>query len=233
MRKWNFNQFFSFNNSFTQTSCLSSKMHSYPLGNVWEGNVCNSIIHDSKPSRKQHFKNALLTVLLLSWMTWVFAQATKTGKETLKKEPPIHIVANDSVDIAGFRVSQDEAKIYEGFLKDREIFASEEQMIDNYKKRIARLRERKLLAQQLAEAKREEAWLDQDNEAIKNRIAVKKEDNEAIKNEEKKIDLEKVEIERKYEELKQQLFQAREKKLGRPLTNKEKEEILDNIHKKQ
>ena len=208
-------------------------MHSYPLGNVWEGNVCNSIIHDSKPSRKQHFKNALLTVLLLSWMTWVFAQATKTGKETLKKEPPIHIVANDSVDIAGFRVSQDEAKIYEGFLKDREIFASEEQMIDNYKKRIARLRERKLLAQQLAEAKREEAWLDQDNEAIKNRIAVKKEDNEAIKNEEKKIDLEKVEIERKYEQLKKQLFQAREKKLGRALTNTEKEEILKSALKKQ
>ena len=43
-------------------------------------------------------------------------------------------------------------------------------MIDNYKKRITRLRERKLLAQQLAEAK--------------NRIAVKKEDNEATKNEE-------------------------------------------------
>ena len=100
-------------------------------------------------------------------------------------------------------------------MKDREIFASEEQMIDNYKKRIARLRERKLLAQQLAETK--------------NWIAVKKEDNEAIKNEEKKIDLEKVEIERKYEQLKQQLFQAREKKLGRALTEKEKEEILKNI----
>ena len=79
--------------------------------------------------------------------------------------------------------------------------------------------ESKLLAQQLAEAKREEAWLDQDNEATKNRIAVKKEDNEATKNEEawldqdneatkneeKKIDLEKAEIERKYEELKQAL----------------------------
>ena len=71
--------------------------------------------------------------------------------------------------------------------------------------------------------------MDQDNEATKNRIEVKKEDNEATKNEEKKIDLEKAEIERKYEELKQQLFQAREKKLGRALTEKEKEEILKNI----
>ena len=134
MRKWNFNQFFSFNNSFTQTSCLSSKMHSYPLGNVWEGNACNSIIHASKPSLKQHVKNAILTVLLLSWMTWVFAQATKTGKETLKKEPPIHIVANDSVDIAGFRVSLEEAKIIRieeetlkelGFTKISEIYRNE------------------------------------------------------------------------------------------------------------
>ena len=190
-------------------------MHSYPLGNVWAENAPDRVVRDAKSQLKQRVKNAILTVLLLSWMTWVFAQATKTGKETLKKEPPIHIVANDSVDIAGFRVSLDEAKIYEEFLKDREIFASEEQMIDNYKKRIARLRERKLLAQQLAETK--------------NRIAVKKEDNEAIKNEEKKIDLEKVEIERKYEQLKQQLFQAREKKLGRALTEKEKEEILKNI----
>ena len=107
--------------------------------------------------------------------------------------------------------------------------------------------ESRLLAQQLAEAKREEtwldhdneatkneeAWLDQDNEATKNEEAWLDQDNEATKKEEKKIDLEKAEIERKYEELKQQLFQAREKKLGRPLTNKEKEEILDNIHKKQ
>ena len=175
------------------------------LGNIRAENASDRVVRDAKSPLKQRVKNAILTVLLLSWMTWVFAQATKTGKETLKKEPPIHIVANDSVDIGGFRVSSDEAKIYEGFLKDREIFASEEQMIDNYKKRIARLRERKLLAQQLAETK--------------NRITVKKE--------------EKVEIERKYEQLKQQLFQAREKKLDRPLTNTEKEEILKSALKKQ
>ena len=89
--------------------------------------------------------------------------------------------------------------------------------------------ESRLLAQQLAEAKREETWLDHDNEATKNEEAWLDQDNEATKKEEKKIDLEKAEIERKYEELKQQLFQAREKKLGRALTEKEKEEILKNI----
>ena len=68
------------------------------------------------------------------------------------------------------RVSQEEAKIYEGFLANRGQYETEEQMTTNYKKRIAKFRERKLLAQQLAEAK--------------NRIAVKKEDNEATKNEE-------------------------------------------------
>ena len=61
--------------------------------------------------------------------------------------------------------------------------------------------------------------IDQEKDAIKERIAVKKE--------------EKAEIERKYEELKQQLFQAREKKLGRALTDKEKSEILINVHKTQ
>ena len=35
------------------------------------------------------------------------------------------------------------------------------------------------------------------------------------------------------EQLKQQLLQAREKKLGRPLTNTEKEEVLKNAVKKQ
>ena len=38
-----------------------------------------------------------------------------------------------------------------------------------------------------------------------------------------------VEKDKTIEQLKQQLFQAREKKLGRALTEKEKEEILKNI----
>ena len=37
------------------------------------------------------------------------------------------------------------------------------------------------------------------------------------------------EFDKTIEQLKQQLFQAREKKLGRALTEKEKEEILKNI----
>ena len=199
MGKWSNNKFFSNNKFYTQVLCLSSKLQG-----------C--------------FRRIIIAVFLFTSMSGLVGQDKNCEKkviqnDTLPSTLANDTLANDSVDIAGFRVSLEEAKIYEGFLKDKETFASEEQMIDNYKKRITRLRERKLLAQQLAEAKREEAWLDQDNEATKN--------------EEKKIDLEKAEIERKYEELKQQLFQAREKKLGRPLTNKEKEEILDNTHKKQ
>ena len=38
-------------------------------------------------------------------------------------------LANDSVDIAGFRVSQDEAKIYKDFEEARKYYDSDEELI--------------------------------------------------------------------------------------------------------
>ena len=252
------------------------------LGNVWEGNACNSIIHDSKSSRKQHFKNALLTVLLLSWMTWVFAQATKTGKEIVKKQPATHVVTNDSIDIHGFRVSADEAKVYKEFLADREQYASDEEMMAQYTKTIGKVRRRRDIKEKLVAAEKNEKEIDQvivaqageekeidqvivaggDRIESKKQVIVAQAEEEkeidqvivaqageekeidqvivAQAGEEKEIDQDNKELKEDKKELieenkqlKQQLFKAREKKLGRALTEKEKEEILKNIHSRQ
>ena len=165
-----------------------------------------------------HIRKAVFTTLFLSGMSAIFGQDKISEKNTLQKNTTTTL-PTDSVDIAGFRVSQDEAKIYENFLSDRAQYGSEQQMTSNYKKRITMNRRKKQLEEELAAAKREEARLDQAIVEADSRIEGKKQEI--------------VEKDKTIEQLKQQLLQAREKKLGRPLTNTEKEEVLKNALKKQ
>ena len=97
-------------------------------------------------------------------------------------------------------------------MADREQYASDEEMMAQYTKTIGKVRRRRDIKEKLAAAEKNEKEIDQDNKELK-------EDKKELIEENK--------------QLKQQLFKAREKKLGRALTEKEKEEILKNIHSRQ
>ena len=141
-------------------------------------------------------------------MSGLFGQDKVSEKNTLQKDSSPTLV-NDSVDINGFRVSADEAKVYKEFLADREKYVSDEEMMVQYTKRVGIVRRRRDIQEKLAAAEREEKEIDQDN---------------------KELEEDKKELIEENKQLKQQLFKAREKKIGRALTEKEKEEILKNIH---
>ncbi len=189
-----------------------------------------------------HIRKAVFTTLFLSGMSAIFGQDKISEKNTLQKNTTTTL-PTDSVDIAGFRVSQDEAKIYENFLSDRAQYGSEQQMTSNYKKRITMNRRKKQLEEELAAAKREEARLDQAIVEADSRIESKKQaiveadsriesKKQVIVEAESRIEGKKqviVEKDKTIKQLKQQLFQAREKKLGRALTEKEKQQIVQNI----
>ena len=100
-------------------------------------------------------------------------------------------------------------------MADREQYASDEEMMVQYTKRVGMVRRRRDIQEKLAAAEK--------------RIESKKQVIVAQAGEEKEIDQDNKELKEENKQLKQQLFKAREKKLGRALTEKEKEEILKNI----
>ena len=107
-------------------------------------------------------------------------------------------------------------------MADREQYASDEEMMAQYTKTIGKVRRRRDIKEKLAAAEKNEQEIDQVIVAGGDRIESKKQDNKELKEDKKEL------IEEN-KQLKQQLFKAREKKLGRALTEKEKEEILKNI----
>ena len=200
-----------------------------------------------------HIRKAVFTTLFLSGMSAIFGQDKISEKNTLQKNTTTTI-PNDSVDIGGFRVSSDEAKIYEGFLANRGQYETEEIMINQYIKKIGKDRRRRDLMQKLDDAERANAQKkeviatedktntqkkeviateDKTNTQKKEVIATKRKEGEEFDQVIATVEKANAEKIKTIEQLKQQLLQAREKKLGRPLTNTEKEEVLKNALKKQ
>ena len=103
-----------------------------------------------------HIRKAVFTTLFLSGMSAIFGQDKISEKNTLQKNTTTTL-PNDSVDIGGFRVSSDEAKIYEGFLANRGQYETEEIMINQYIKKIGKDRRRRDLMQKLDDAERANA----------------------------------------------------------------------------
>ena len=162
-------------------------------------------------------------------MSGLFGQDKVSEKNTLQKDSS-PTLANDSVDINGFRVSADEAKVYKEFLADREKYVSDEEMMVQYTKRVGMVRRRRDIQEKLAAA---EKRIESKKQVIVAQAGEEKEidqDNKELEEDKKELEEDKKELIEENKQLKQQLFKAREKKIGRALTEKEKEEILKNIH---
>ena len=183
-------------------------------------------------------------------MSGLFGQDKVSEKNTLQKDSS-PTLANDSVDINGFRVSADEAKVYKEFLADREKYVSDEEMMVQYTKRVGMVRRRRDIQEKLAAAekrieskkqvivaggdrieskKQDKKELEEDKKELEEDKKELEEDKKELEEDKKELEEDKKELIEENKQLKQQLFKAREKKIGRALTEKEKEEILKNIH---
>ena len=144
-----------------------------------------------------HIRKAVFTTLFLSGMSAIFGQDKISEKNTLQKNTTTTL-PNDSVDIGGFRVSSDEAKIYEGFLANRGQYETEEIMINQYIKKIGKDRRRRDLMQKLDDAERANA---QKKEVIATEDKTNTQKKEVIATKRKEGE----EFDKTIEQLKQQL----------------------------